>query len=152
MDDLCKTCDKFICDNYSIYNPNLNDIDKIINNYVTSYNKKFDVYSIKCDFYFVFNDDFKIHIETCYAHNKDDLTKIKAFLLSWIEHLKFEGYSFCHNNETIIKTITDIHWMTYKTYMQKPMPMVERRFNYVFHKCPYLIRALDRNKYSHIEL
>ena len=52
----------------------------------------------------------------------------------------------------IIKTITDKHWMTYKTYMQKPMPMVERRFNYVFHKCPYLIRALDSNKYSHIEL
>ena len=50
----------------------------------------------------------------------------------------------------IIKTITEKHWMT--TYMQKPMPMVERRFNYVFQKCPYLIRALNRNKYSHIEV
>ena len=52
----------------------------------------------------------------------------------------------------IIKTITDKHCMTYTTYMQKPIPMVERRFNYVLHKCPFLIRALDRNKYSHIEL
>ena len=42
--------------------------------------------------------------------------------------------------------------MTYKTYMQKLMPMMERRFNYVFHKCSYLIRALDRNKYSHTEI
>ena len=42
--------------------------------------------------------------------------------------------------------------MTSTTYMQKPMPMVERRFNYVFHKCPYLIRSLDRNDFSHIEL
>ena len=51
----------------------------------------------------------------------------------------------------IVRTITDKHWMTYTTYMQKPMPMVERRSNYNFHKCPYLIRALDPNKYSHIQ-
>ena len=143
---LCRTCDRFIYDEYSINNPNLNDIDKIINNYVTSYNKKFDISYIKCDFYLVFNDDFKIHIETYYVHNKDYLTKIKINLLSWIEHPKIGGYSFCHINEMIIKTITDKHWMTYNTYMQTPMPMVERRFNYVFHKCPYLIRAL----YEHV--
>ena len=52
----------------------------------------------------------------------------------------------------IIKTITDKHWMTYRTYMQNSMPMVETRFNYVFHERPYLTRALDRNKDSHIEL
>ena len=152
MDYLCQTCDEFIYDNYCINNPNLNDFDKIINNYVTSYKKKFNINSIKCDFYLVFNNDFKIHIETYYVHNKDDLTKIKTELLSWIEHLKFEGYSFCYINEMIIKTITDKHWMTYNSYMQQPMPMVERRFKYVFRKCPYLIRALDRKKCSHIEL
>ena len=43
MDCLCRTCDQFIYDEYSINNPNLNDIDKIINNYVTRYNKKFDI-------------------------------------------------------------------------------------------------------------
>ena len=152
MDYLCQTCNEIIFDNYSVNNPDLNDIDKIFNNFVCSYNKKFDIYSIKCDFYLVFNNDFKIHIETCYVHNKDDLTKIKTQLLSWIEHLKFEGYSFCHINEMIIKTLTDKHWMTYNSYMQQPMPMVERRFKYVFRECPYLIRALDRNKCSHIEL
>ena len=36
--------------------------------------------------------------------------------------------------------------MTYKTYIQQPMPMVERRMNCVIHKCPQLIRTLDRNK------
>ena len=91
MDYLCRTGDELIYDNYSINNPNLNDIDKILNNYVISYNKKFDIYSIKCDFYLVFNNDFKIHIKTHYVHNKDDLTEIKTELLSWIEHLKFEG-------------------------------------------------------------
>ena len=82
----------------------------------------------------------------------DELTKIKTQLLSWIEHLKFEGYSFCHINEMIINSITDKHWITYNTYMLRSLPMVERRMNYVFRKCPYLIRALERNKYSHIEL
>ena len=152
MEYLCQTCDEFTYDEYSINNPNLNDIGKIINNYVTSYNKKFDIYYIKCDFYLVFNNDFGIHIKTHYVHNKDDLTKIKTELLFKLELLKYEGYSFCYINEMIIKTITDKHWMTYTTYMQKSMHMVERRFNYVFHKCPYLIRALDHNKYSHIEL
>ena len=147
MDFLCQTCDKFFYGEYSIDNPNLNDIVKIINNYIITYNKKFDVYFIKCDFYLVFNDDFEIHIKTDYVHNRDDLTKIKICLLSWIEHLKLEGYSFCHINEMIIKTITDKHWVTYNTFMQTPMPMVERRFNYVFHKCPYLIRALYKHDF-----
>ena len=102
--------------------------------------------------YLVFNNDFGIHIKTQYVHNNDDLTKIKTELLIKLQLLKYEGYSFCYINEMIIKSITDKHWMTYTTYMQKPIPMVERRFNYVFHKCPYLIRALDHNKYSHIEL
>ena len=152
MEYLCQTCDEYIYDEYSINNPNLNDIDKIFNNYVTSYNKKLDINYIKCDFYLVFNNDFGIHIKTHYVHNKDDLTKIKTELLFKLELLKYEGYRFCYINEMIIKTITDKHWMTYTTYMQKPMPMVERRFNNVVQNCPYLIRALDRNKYSHIEL
>ena len=64
MDYLCRSCDEFIYDNYSINNPNLNEINKRINNYVTNYNKNFNIYSIKCDFYLVFKDVFKIHIET----------------------------------------------------------------------------------------
>ena len=151
MEYLCQTCHEFFYDEYSINNPNLNDIDKILNNYVTSYNKKFDIYYIKCDFYLVFNNDFGIYKKTLYVHNKDDLTKIKTELLFKLQLLKYEGCSFCYINEMIIKTITDKHWMTYTTHEQKTMPMVERRFNYVFHKCPFLIRALDRNKYSHIE-
>ena len=109
MEYLCQTCDEFIYDEYSINNPNLNDIDNIIDNYVTSYNKKFDIYCIKCDFYLVFNDDFGIHIKTYHVHNKNDLTKIKREILYWIEHLIFEGYSFCHINGMIIKSITDKH-------------------------------------------
>ena len=88
MEYLCQTCDEFTYDENSINNPNLNDIDKIINYYVTSYNTKFDIHYIKCDFYLVFNDDFGIHIKTLYVHNKDDLTKIETELLFKLELLK----------------------------------------------------------------
>ena len=71
---------------------------------------------------------------------------MKTQLLSWIKNLNFEGYSFCHIKEMIIKTVTDKYWMTYKTYMQQPVPMVERRLNFVIHKNPQLKKALDRNK------
>ena len=76
----------------------------------------------------VFNNDFRTLIKTNYIHNRDDLSKIKTELLFKLELLKYEGYSFCYNNEMIIKTNTDKHWMTYTSYMQKPMLLVERRF------------------------
>ena len=41
MEYLGQTCDEFVYDEHSINNPNLNDIDKTIDNYVTSFNKKF---------------------------------------------------------------------------------------------------------------
>ena len=140
MDYHCRSCDELIYDDFSVNNPNLNYIDKIINNYVTSYKKKFDVNSIKCDFYLVFNKDFGIHIETNYIHIKDDSVKIKTEILFKLDLLKYEAYTFCYVKGMIIKTITDKHWMAYTTFMQKPMLMVERRFYYVFHKCPYLIK------------
>ena len=82
MEYLCQTCDEFFYDEYSINNPNLNDIDKIINNYVTSYNKKFDIFYIKCDFYSVFNNDFGIHIKTHYVHSKNESTKMQNYYSS----------------------------------------------------------------------
>ena len=47
--------------------------------------------------------------------------------------------------------------ITYKNYINSPMPMVERRINFFIAKNPQLINSLDRNKnhplirkYSHI--
>ena len=61
---LCKACNKFVIDNYTMDNPNLDEIDKRLNDYVTSYNKKFDIYAIRCQFFLVFDNNFKVHIET----------------------------------------------------------------------------------------
>ena len=53
--------------------------------------------------------------------------------------------------------ISDRCNITYKNYINSPMPMVERRINYIIARNPQLINILDRNKnhplirkYSHI--
>ena len=79
MELSCKVCNKFIIDNYTITNKNLDEIDKILNDYVTIYNKKFDKYAIRCQFLLVFANSFKIQIETDNCPKNNDLTKIKIF-------------------------------------------------------------------------
>ena len=117
MEFFSKVCDKFSIENYSINKPNLDEIDKILKDCVTSHNKKFDIYAIKCEFYLVFDNNFKIHKETNDFPNKDDITKIKSHLLYWIEYYKLQGYGLCNINEMIIKTVTDKYYMTRKLYI-----------------------------------
>ena len=57
----------------------------------------------------------------------------------------------------IISSISCKCNMSYEYYINNPMPMVERRINFIIAKNPQLINSLDRNKnyplirkYSHI--
>ena len=90
MDLLCEVCDRLIVENESEYNKyvatlrkendksiykkyvinnvNLDDVDKILNDYVRIHNKKFDLYLIKCEFSILL-DNFTTNIETKYVHN-----------------------------------------------------------------------------------
>ena len=154
---LCEACKKLIIENYTINEPNLDEIDKILNDYVTSQNKNFYIYAINCEFYLVLDNNFKISIETSYCLNIDDINKIKRYLLYWIEYYELQGYGFCNIKEMIIKTTTDKHYMTQKYYIEHLMQMIERRLNFVIDTHPQLINALNRNKnhpliriYSHI--
>ena len=156
MEFFCKVCDKII-ENYSINNPNIVEIDKIFNDCVTSFDKKFVIYAINCGIYLVFDNSFKIHIETYLCLNVDDLTKIKSYLLCWIDYLRSQGYGFCNITEMIFEITTDKHYITHKQYMNQPMQIIERRLNFVIDRCPQLINALDRSKnhplirnYSHM--
>ena len=46
----------------------------------------------------------------------------------------------------IIKTISWKCNMSYKYYINHPMPMLERRINFIIARNPQLINSLDRNK------
>ena len=57
-----------------------------------------------------------------------------------------KGYKFCKINEMIVHTINNRHNMTYKYYLNQPMPMCERKINMIIAKNPHLINSLDRKK------
>ena len=63
---LAKEYDRSFYENYIIINPNLDEIDKILNDYITSHNNKFNICFIKYEFFLVFDNIFKIYIETNY--------------------------------------------------------------------------------------
>ena len=144
MELLCKVCNKFVIDNYTIDDPNLDEIDKMLNDYVTSYNKNFDIYAIRCQFFLVFDNNFKIYIETDYFFNIGDFTKTKNCFLYSIDYYRSLGYGSCNINKKIVKTISDKHWMSHKIFIQYPMQRIERQINMVFDRYPELINTLSR--------
>ena len=176
MDLLCRLCDRSIIDNefeykkyllrkendksffkkYTINNINLDDVDKVLNDYISSNNKNFDFYFINCEFVLEFDNNYITIIETTYFYNID-IYDINGYLLYDIDCFKLKGYSFYNINQMTINTIFDRCGMTYFNYINSPMPMVERRINFAIAKNPKLINSLDRNtnhplirKYSHI--
>ena len=85
MDLLCDVCDRSIIENdseyynylatlhkkddksfnkkYTINNVNLDEVNKILNDYISTYNKNFDFYFINCEFVMEF-DNFIANKET----------------------------------------------------------------------------------------
>ena len=106
MDLLCDVCDQSIIENPSEYNEytatmrkkydkslyekyiiniiNLDEVDKILDDYVTTHNKKFYFYFNRYEFILEFDNKFKTNIETTYCHNiHNEFTKINSYLLYW---------------------------------------------------------------------
>ena len=179
MNDLCEVCDRSIFENLSeykkspaslrkendkslydkhtIYNINLDEVDKMLSDYVTTHNKKFHFYLVRREFILELDNIFTTNIQTDYCYNMDGITKIKSLLLYWIDCFKSRGYMLININQMTITSLSDRCNMTYKNYMSYPMSMYERRINFIIAKNPQFINSLDRDrnhplirKYSHI--
>ena len=98
---------------------------------------------IKCHFFLVFDNNFKINPEIPYQNKNDDLTKIKSYLLDGISYFISQGYSFRIINELIIETLSDKHKLIHKIYIQNPMQIIERRMTFVIDRCPEILKILD---------
>ena len=159
MTHLCYQCnknDKCFYTKYIINNVNIDDFDKIFNNYKSNHNKKFDFYYIDCDFEIQFDNNYTANIESNHHYNTDYIN-IMSYLLFYIDSCELAGYKFKNINHMIIKTISCICNMSYKYYIYQPMSMLERRINFIIARNPQLINCLNRNKnhplirkYSHI--
>ena len=101
MDLLCQVCDREIIENeylaalgkkddknYTINNINLDDVDKILNDYISTHNKSFDFCFIYCEFKIHFDKNFYT-----YVYNKE-IERINQCLLFCIECTESNDYQY----------------------------------------------------------
>ena len=149
-------CDKHIYKQHIFNNINLDEVDKISSDYITSHNKKIDFYYTDYAFGIQLDNNNTANIEINYHFNTDYIN-LKSCLLFFIDSCQSRGFNFSNINHMIINTITCMCNMSYKYYINQPMSMLERRINFIIAKNPQLINSFDRNKnhplirkYSHI--
>ena len=79
LTNLRKKNDKSLYKNYAFNNINLDEVDKILIEYITTLNKKFDLEFINCENKKEFDNTFTTNIEINYFYNTDN--NIKSYLL-----------------------------------------------------------------------
>ena len=163
MDYLCQVCDQEIIQNeceyknykatvrkkddksiykkYAINNVNLDEVDKILNDYVSTHNKKFDIYFIYCEFKIQFDNNSLIDIKSEYVRNIENVKIIQCLKYS-IECHKLKGYKFHNIIQMTINTVSDRCNMKYEYSIHPPMFPLETNLNIIFAKNP---RLLDQN-------
>ena len=127
----------------TVDNIDLINIEKIINDYLKFYNKKFDKYFVKCIFNIKFDDDI-YELDTTYVHYKE-IYKIVIQLLFFIDVIKTEGKNFCNIDRMTININGDICNMTkeYSDYMR--LNPIESRINIIFGKDPLSLNKISNN-------
>ena len=129
----------------TINNINLDEFKKTLNGYMTTHNKKFDYYFIRCEFTLQFDNNFTENIKTFYLYNAD-VTNLKRYLLKNIYYFTSKGYTVSNINQATFYTIIDINNIAYNYYINQPMHSVERQINMIIAENPQLIISLDRSK------
>ena len=126
-----------------VNNINLDNIDKILMNYVEEHNKKFDIYIIKCSFNIKIDDDI-YELDTVFVYNID-IYKIVIQLLFYIDMIESEGKNFINIDQMTVIIHSDICNMTeeYSKYMRKNP--IERQINIIFGKNPNLLNNISNN-------
>ena len=135
MDFLCEVCDRSIIENesedynhlttllkkddkslykkHTINNVNLDEVNKILNDYISSHNKYFDVYFINCEFVIEFDNNFIANMKANYFCNTD-IININKFLLFDNDCFKSRGYKFYKNNQLTSDIFSDRCNTTYE--------------------------------------
>ena len=129
------------------------EVDEILKDYVSSHNKKFDIYFIYCEFKIQFDNNSTRDLKIDCVHDKE-IEKMSQPLLYCIEYLESIGYKFQSINQMTINTICDRCNMKYEYYIHRSMNLLETKLNISFAKNPQLldqnIKHLFIRKYSHI--
>ena len=131
----------------------MDEVDKILKDYVSTYNKKFDIYFIYCEFKIEFDNNYTRNLSSACVHNIE-FEKIVQTLIYYIECLKINDYKFQNINQMTLNTVSDRCNMKYEYYMHPPTFPLETKLNIIIAKNPQLlgqnINHLLIRKYSHI--
>ena len=119
----------------------MDEVDKILKDYVSTHNKKLKIYFIYCEFKIQFDNNSTRDLKTDCVHNIE-IEKISQCLIYCIENLESKGYKFQNFNQMTINTVSDRSNMKYEYYMQPPMFTLETKLNIIIAKNPQL---LDQN-------
>ena len=181
MDYICQYCDRLLIENpddyenylttssrkidknlyikYIINIISFNELDKILEDYISTHNKKFVFYLISCELIIEFDNIFTENIKTEYYYNTV-IVNIKRGLIYNIYHFLPNIFKDCHAyniKQANLKTINDRCNMTLEFYKNMPMSMIERRLNIIIAKNPSLIKSPNQTtnhplfrKYSNI--
>ena len=90
---LRKENDKCFYKKYTLNNFNLDEVNKIINDYISTHNKNFDFYFINCEFVIEFDNNFIANIQTKFFYDTD-IININRYLLYDIVVLNQEDTNF----------------------------------------------------------
>ena len=121
------------------------EVNKLLNDYFSTQNKKIDFYFINCEFVIEFDNNFIAYIQTSYFYNTY-IVNSNRYLLYDIDWFKSIGYKFYKINQRTINIISDRCNMTYEHHISQPMHMCERKINMNIARNPNWINSLDRNK------
>ena len=168
MDYICRYCDRSLIENpdeyenylttlhrrndknlyvkYTINNNSFDELDKILEDYISTHNKKFVFYLISCELIIEFDNNSTENIKTNYFYNTD-VNNIKRDLIYNLYHFLPKLFKDCHAyniKQTILKTNNDRCNMTLEFYKNMPMSMIERRLNIIIAKNPSLVKSLDQ--------
>ena len=150
---LHKKDDKSICKKYVINNFNLDEVDKILKDYVSTHNRKFDIYFVFCEFKIQFDNNSTRDLKTDCVHNIE-IENISQCLIYCIEYLESKGYKFQNINQMTINTVSDRCNVKYEYYMQPPMFPLATKLNIIIARNPPLLdQTLNHlliRKFSHI--
>ena len=123
----------------------MDEVNKILNDYISTHNKKFDFNFINCEYIIDFYNNFIAIIKTNYFYNTD-IININRYLLYDIDGFKSRGHKFYNINQMTIKIVSDRCNMTHEHYINQSMHMCEMKINMNIARNPHLINSLDRNK------
>ena len=104
----------------------MDEVDKIVDEYITTHNRKFDFCFFNCEFKIEFDNNFTTNIEINYWYSIE-IINMKSYLLCCIDCFKSRGYKFYKINQTTVKTNSDRCNMTYEHFICQPMCAVERQ-------------------------